>query len=177
MFTIKITGQDEPIRVEDIEGLRIQRAITQRDAPTYINIGQSMIRVSSIRAIVPATDENAQARRMQKAEETAETVEADYVRLRKKALAFTPKQRGRSLRVARLVYQSHTGEKRIPNKLARKIIKRQRAYLTENPNLTVANPLCYRDLIKPLKRTQSHFLHVGMRIVERIVGEDRAHAH
>lgn len=174
MFRITIRGQD-PIFLEDGPGSDLfKKWSNDEKLPMKITAGNIAFFTADIRNI---------ARIQKGAAELApktDTQEAEYQAFRRKMLDLTIEQRANIMRIANMVWASHTKDE-MGEDTKKEIKARQLAYFKENPNCMYANPKIYRDLMPKPRYTQniesltplSNILPTSMmRMIENVIQTD-----
>lgn len=139
MIKITFRGKEEPIFVDDVKGQRVWDEWLAGNKARIVVDNMAFI-VSDIKNIVKV--EKTQAELAQKPTRQ----EDEYMAFRRKMLALSLESRAEIIRIAKLIWSSHT-KKEMPDDIKNEIKKRQLAYFKQHPNCIYANPTIYRDLI------------------------------
>jgi hypothetical protein len=174
MYTVFFKGEIDPIQVDDKKAASLRQLLTSASRNDMFDLNGSMYSVGSVKYLqkreepVPMANPHAEG-------------EAVYLDARMARLRRPIAERAKDMTVFKLMWQAHTGInlKQIPEHLMVAIVARQEGYLREHPDLTYANPICYKDIIdaEPVSDDDRQIA-VGarasaMRLVENLLRADR----
>lgn len=175
MYKIIFKGMGiEPIFTDDIKGKIVMDSWIE-DKKARMVMGSVAFFTGDIKQIIKIEKTEAEA-----ASEKPNLLEKDYQDFRDKMLTLSIEKRANILRLAKMVWKSHTTAE-MTDEIKEKIIARQREYFVENPKCIYANPKVYRDLIPKyahlreldsFKPIQNIIPVMTLRMVENLVQTD-----
>ena len=141
MYKILFKGKDmEPLLVDDTKGQIVWDSWIANDKARMV-LGKIAFFTGDIKQIVKIEKSEAEV-----ASTLPNTVELEYLEFRKKMLGLSIEKRSGILRIAKMIWNSHT-KAEMPEELKQQIKEKQLAYFTENPTCIYANPKVYKPLI------------------------------
>lgn len=156
MYAIFLRSQREPILVDDTIGYKLKDQWLNGKLPKRVEVGDWAGDSEQIKGIKANADGNideeivtSQEGRSQKTDAYFKQIDQEYKDYRKAKLKLSPADRAKNLTIAKLVWEAHT-ERPMPDDIKEQIIARQQAFFEEFPRLSIANPICYRDIVQPL---------------------------
>lgn len=175
MYKVIFKGDMEPIYLSYSEGEKLSRDLESGTVSGMITLKGNLITVSSIKAVLPNQSDPDSSDRRSHGIDIIDRINREYRQWRSSELAKPTAERAKNLNLARMVWRAHTGSADISPIIQAWIIDLQWAYLENNPTLVYANPICYKSFV-PRATRPNNFLNAGMRMVDRICGEDKHHA-
>jgi hypothetical protein len=185
MYAIYTKTRRNPYFIEDDEqGKRLAEQWLNNKLPARVKLGAIAIESGQIKGIESNVKPEENEDWFEKALSEKKTNLTNYVKetnedfeahTRNRQLSSTD-ELASDLSVARFVWLSATGTTIIPKDAAERIVERQRAYLEEHPDVTRANPICYRDIIKENTDTRWKnpvVARLALTLAERIVSADK----
>ena len=176
MHKVLFKGDIEPIFLPFHEGEKLMRDLEHGALSGMITLKGQLVTVSSIKGVIPNQSDPDSSDRKNAGTDVIDKINREYRQWRREQLRLPASVRANNLNVPRIVWRAHTGDANIPIDIQAQIIQLQTEYLTANPTLVYANPICYKKLIpKPTIRANP-FTQFGLRLAERICSEDKQHA-
>jgi hypothetical protein len=190
MYAIYTTIKREPFYIDDESGEKIKQKLESGKLETFVKVGdQATIPKTTIRGVevnakkdIEELRDVAKQKEMSNGTQMAKAVAEEYALWHRAQRMKSPEFLGKNTRLAEMVWQSHTGEKTIPEDIKAKIIERQIEYLKQNKGRVYASPIAYRDLVEKyrdsnteksgLRNIASVLPRVGMSLVESCIASD-----
>lgn len=174
MYKLIFKGRDiDPIFIDDEKGKQVWQAWVDNKQARMV-LGNTAFYSGDIKQITKVVKTEAETARV------VDKEEKQYLDFREKMLSLSLEKRANIMRIANMVWKSHTKDE-MPENIKAEIKARQLAYFKENPKCIYANPKIYKDLIPKLKmqREIDNTKPIGnlvatsmMRLLENIVQTD-----
>lgn len=189
MYAVYTRSKREPYYIEDdVKGQELSNKWMEGTLPTKVDLGKAVIesaQIKSIEANVRPEDnddwwERAANEKKNNLKQYYQKIDAEYEEYKQRRRLMSKQELAEDMALANLVWYAHTGSRKIPKDAAQAIVEAQRAYLEDNPNVTRANPICYKDIMlnaarKTLKQDQPkpYMTQATMMLVARIISADK----
>lgn len=176
-FTVTFTGDTLSVTIEQTQAVNLMRILASVPKPEYIQIGEKLVKSTTIRSVEPqaiehAFDSKEEESRKERLKADAKQAEGRYRRMK---LPFS--ERAREPDILRLAWLWITGSMEVPpDKALTEIFLASEMYLRDNPDASFANPKCYKYVLEryvPAKDLRNVWVINSLgSLIERILSHD-----
>lgn len=177
-YQVTFTADGYPEQISETKALALMDALNAANKPEYIQIGDRLVKTSTIRAIEPQRTEGMFDKQAEEFQKDQRQLQDKHTRLREARLALKPYERAREPEILKLAWWASTGlTTPPPDKVLVHIFLASEYYFTENPTHSLANPKCYKYAIEDyidIRDNRNQAMSAScMALIERIILEDK----
>lgn len=150
MFKVKLVGQRDVLVVSRIQGEGIERVLEDNNVPddAVIPVGESRMRKSEIKSVIPYNDPEEDAGATRKAnDEKYKRMAEESAKTHREFVNLPVQEKAKRMGWFKTCYFALSGMQKAPENLKIEIYNRQMEFYKNNPKRQFCDPKIYKDLI------------------------------